>query len=250
MLTVYDENGNYGHPDHIQVHRVGVRAAELAGTRRVYEATANRDHIRRLMEQMPQDPDAPESPADLDTLGVTEDQITTTVDVRDFVDQQARRDGRAREPDPRRLVLLAAPARRVPRGVRLGVVHPRATVPRTQRETSLFDEPRLTGSTDQGRPTQYGRTRVTVLENAFVTQKSEPSNASASENEFSGSARVRIAVADSRVDLRHRALVGVGDPDEPSVEHDAVRAGSGREAPPSRSTVADTGSIFDTVLVP
>ena len=46
MLTVYDENGNYGHPDHIQVHRVGVRAAELAGTRRVYEATANRDHLR------------------------------------------------------------------------------------------------------------------------------------------------------------------------------------------------------------
>src|SRR5712692_666229 len=31
-LTVYDDNGGYGHPDHIQVHRVGVRAAGLAGT--------------------------------------------------------------------------------------------------------------------------------------------------------------------------------------------------------------------------
>ncbi len=30
MLTTYDERGGYGHPDHIQVHRVGVRAAELA----------------------------------------------------------------------------------------------------------------------------------------------------------------------------------------------------------------------------
>ena len=30
VLTVYDSNGNYGHPDHIQVHRVGVRAAEIA----------------------------------------------------------------------------------------------------------------------------------------------------------------------------------------------------------------------------
>jgi len=29
-LTVYDENGMYGHPDHIQVHRVGLRAADLA----------------------------------------------------------------------------------------------------------------------------------------------------------------------------------------------------------------------------
>ena len=31
MLTIYDSDGGYGHPDHIQVHRVGVRAAELAG---------------------------------------------------------------------------------------------------------------------------------------------------------------------------------------------------------------------------
>ena len=31
MLTCYDEIGGYGHPDHIQVHRVGLRAAELAG---------------------------------------------------------------------------------------------------------------------------------------------------------------------------------------------------------------------------
>jgi LmbE family N-acetylglucosaminyl deacetylase len=88
VLTVYDENGNYGHPDHIQVHRVGVRAAELAGTPRVYEATANRDHLRRLMELMPQGPDSPDSPADLETLGVGEDQITTTVDVRAFVDRK------------------------------------------------------------------------------------------------------------------------------------------------------------------
>jgi len=38
-LTVYDANGGYGHPDHVQVHRVGVRAAELAGTPLVLEVT-------------------------------------------------------------------------------------------------------------------------------------------------------------------------------------------------------------------
>src|SRR5262249_30544463 len=86
VLTIYDENGNYGHPHHIQVHRVGVRGADLAGTRRVYEATANRAHLQRLIELMPRDPDGPEVPADLDTLGVTEDLITTTVDVHDYVD--------------------------------------------------------------------------------------------------------------------------------------------------------------------
>ena len=47
VLTIYDDHGGYGHPDHIQVHRVGVRAAELAGTPRVYESTMNRDYIQR-----------------------------------------------------------------------------------------------------------------------------------------------------------------------------------------------------------
>ncbi len=39
VLTVYDANGGYGHPDHVQVHRVGVLAARLAETPVVLEAT-------------------------------------------------------------------------------------------------------------------------------------------------------------------------------------------------------------------
>lgn len=31
VLVTYDENGGYGHPDHIQAHRVTMRAADLAG---------------------------------------------------------------------------------------------------------------------------------------------------------------------------------------------------------------------------
>jgi LmbE family N-acetylglucosaminyl deacetylase len=50
VLTVYDENGNYGHPDHIQVHRVGIAAAALAGVERVYEATVDRDAMRQMLE--------------------------------------------------------------------------------------------------------------------------------------------------------------------------------------------------------
>ncbi len=91
VLTVYDDHGGYGHPDHVQVHRVGVRAAELAGTRRVYESTMNRDHIRRLMEQrselMPDGPDTPDA-AQMDDFGSPEDIITTTVDVSAFVDRK------------------------------------------------------------------------------------------------------------------------------------------------------------------
>jgi LmbE family N-acetylglucosaminyl deacetylase len=43
VCTVYDAAGGYGHPDHVQVHRAGRRAAELAGTPKVYDATINRD---------------------------------------------------------------------------------------------------------------------------------------------------------------------------------------------------------------
>ena len=91
VLTIYDENGQYGHPDHIQVHRVGLRAAELAGTPRLYMNTINRDHLRRSFERLaasgadvPGDLD----PNDLDSLGVPEARITTTVDVRPWIDKK------------------------------------------------------------------------------------------------------------------------------------------------------------------
>ncbi|GAA3131755.1 PIG-L deacetylase family protein [Streptosporangium carneum] len=45
LLTTYDPAGGYGHPDHVQVHRVGAMAAEMAGTPIVLEATVNRDPL-------------------------------------------------------------------------------------------------------------------------------------------------------------------------------------------------------------
>lgn len=87
VLTVYDDNGGYGHPDHIQVHRVGHRAAQLAGTPRVYESTINRDHLIRLMKEAPienLDTSVEDFEADM-TFGVTEDRLTCRVDVTDQV---------------------------------------------------------------------------------------------------------------------------------------------------------------------
>jgi LmbE family N-acetylglucosaminyl deacetylase len=96
VLTVYDDHGAYGHPDHVQLYRVGVRAAELAGTPRVYESTANRDHIQRLMSERALEtgdamdaPDAPEA-AQMDDFGSPEAIITTTVDVTPYVDIKRR----------------------------------------------------------------------------------------------------------------------------------------------------------------
>jgi LmbE family N-acetylglucosaminyl deacetylase len=84
VVTIYDDIGGYGHPDHIQVHRVGVRAAELAGTPVLYEATINRDHILRLVRESPMGSDAPDVEAD-PNFGVPESRITTAVDVSEFV---------------------------------------------------------------------------------------------------------------------------------------------------------------------
>lgn len=106
VLVIYDDHGGYGHPDHIQVHRVGVRAAELAGTPTVYEATIDRDRMIRLMRERDEAlraagegsaagheggegdaaaaPDVPEINGDSE-FGVRAYQITTRVDVGDQV---------------------------------------------------------------------------------------------------------------------------------------------------------------------
>jgi LmbE family N-acetylglucosaminyl deacetylase len=81
VLTVYDPHGNYGHPDHVQVHVVGVRAAELAGVTQVYEATVNRDQMIRLMASNPEWA-AEGEPPDVSEFGLPESEITTVVDVR------------------------------------------------------------------------------------------------------------------------------------------------------------------------
>jgi len=91
VLSVYDENGVYGHPDHIQVHRVGVRAGELAGTPKVYENTFDQNYFRELIARaeefgMPEPPvDDPEF-----TLGVPSERITTRVDVRRYLEAKRK----------------------------------------------------------------------------------------------------------------------------------------------------------------
>ena len=55
VLTSYDANGGYGHPDHVAVHRIGALAAQLAGTPVVLEATVPRDRLlaaARLVNRM------------------------------------------------------------------------------------------------------------------------------------------------------------------------------------------------------
>ena len=80
VLTVYDDNGGYGHPDHIQVHRVGMRATEIAGVQNVYESVINRDQMREMMMSNPEW-NNDDSPIDFESFGTPEAEITTRVDV-------------------------------------------------------------------------------------------------------------------------------------------------------------------------
>jgi LmbE family N-acetylglucosaminyl deacetylase len=87
VLTVYDPAGGYGHPDHVQVHRVGVRAAALAGTPVVLEATVDRDtllRVVRLLRRLPVLRRRWSMPA-LDRAYTPRAELTHELDVRPYL---------------------------------------------------------------------------------------------------------------------------------------------------------------------
>lgn len=95
VLTIYDDHGGYGHPDHIQVHRVGARAAALAGTPHVFEATMNRDAISEMMAAAADlgvdlDADDEFDPTVEPDFGSPAAIITHALDVTDQVDAKRR----------------------------------------------------------------------------------------------------------------------------------------------------------------
>jgi LmbE family N-acetylglucosaminyl deacetylase len=96
VLVGYDWHGNYGHPDHVRVHQVVRRAAELTDPRpRLFEATMNRDQVRRQFRAaqasgVPDsegfDPDRPMN--DGNPLGTPEAEINLQVDVSGQVERR------------------------------------------------------------------------------------------------------------------------------------------------------------------
>ena len=92
LLTIYDPNGSYGHPDHIKVHQVGTRAAELAGVEKVFWSTMNRDQIKRQMAVLEAaeallDEERRERASE-DNFGMPESEITHAVDVSDVLEEK------------------------------------------------------------------------------------------------------------------------------------------------------------------
>jgi LmbE family N-acetylglucosaminyl deacetylase len=94
ILIGYDWHGGYGHPDHVKVHQVAHRAAELAAHRpRLLESTMNRDASRTMMavavaagHEMTFDPDGPMD--DGNPMGTPEAEIHWKVDVSPYLSQR------------------------------------------------------------------------------------------------------------------------------------------------------------------
>jgi len=96
VLVTYDDFGGYGHPDHIQAHRVAMRAAELASPewdiKKIYWNTMPRSVIQKGIDAM--------KAAGSDFMGVEsadelpfakpDEVVTTHIDGSRFVDQKMK----------------------------------------------------------------------------------------------------------------------------------------------------------------
>ncbi|MDX6372860.1 MAG: hypothetical protein QOD98_1848 [Nocardioidaceae bacterium] len=88
VLTTYDAAGGYGHPDHVQVHQVGLLAARMAETPVVLEATVDRELLlraTRLLQRASAVLPVPHLP-DLRTAFTPHQELTHRIDVRPYLD--------------------------------------------------------------------------------------------------------------------------------------------------------------------
>lgn len=105
VITAYDPFGGYGHPDHIQVHRIGTAAywaaadvgrypAEGFGEpwlpSKLYWTTWSRDRMVKVRRAMSGDLGADGGAAEEPAAGSLESHITTTIDVEPWFDRKHR----------------------------------------------------------------------------------------------------------------------------------------------------------------
>ncbi|TSD99215.1 PIG-L family deacetylase [Skermania sp. ID1734] len=102
VLLSYEANGGYGHRDHVKVHEVGERAAQLASTPRVLYATMPRELLMRGLRvanrlRLPYFYE----PALVPTAYSPQATITHRIDVRPFLGKKKRALAQHRSQIPR-----------------------------------------------------------------------------------------------------------------------------------------------------
>jgi N-acetyl-1-D-myo-inositol-2-amino-2-deoxy-alpha-D-glucopyranoside deacetylase len=105
VITTYDPFGGYGHPDHVQAHRVTLVAFEAAGDERLYSdlpfpawqptrlyySVTPRSSMRRAMEEGKASgaPGPWDNPAmNTDLMGIADELISTRIDVRPYIENK------------------------------------------------------------------------------------------------------------------------------------------------------------------
>jgi N-acetyl-1-D-myo-inositol-2-amino-2-deoxy-alpha-D-glucopyranoside deacetylase len=99
VMITYDDNGDYGHPDHIMAHRVATAAAERAAdpdygdgdpwqVAKFYWTATPKSVLRKGFEALSGETDLPFGVANVDELpfGVEDELVTTAVDATGFGD--------------------------------------------------------------------------------------------------------------------------------------------------------------------
>jgi LmbE family N-acetylglucosaminyl deacetylase len=90
VVVTYDENGGYGHPDHIQAHRIAVAAAESSGIpAKLYYTAVPRRRVRELFAYLKEtgvniEQELPED------FGTPDEEITTVVDVTPYAEPKRK----------------------------------------------------------------------------------------------------------------------------------------------------------------
>jgi N-acetyl-1-D-myo-inositol-2-amino-2-deoxy-alpha-D-glucopyranoside deacetylase len=84
VIVTYDANGFYGHPDHIQAHRVAWRAFQMTGETAKFYAVAMPRSVLAEAVELPEDSWF-ERATDL-AVGVPDEKVTTAVDATGYLD--------------------------------------------------------------------------------------------------------------------------------------------------------------------
>ncbi len=91
VVVTYDENGGYGHPDHIQAHRITIAATKSSGVpRKLYYTAVPRARVTELFEYL-RATGTDMGEFDLPpNFGTPDELITTVVDVSPYVERKRK----------------------------------------------------------------------------------------------------------------------------------------------------------------
>lgn len=137
VVVTYDANGGYGHPDHIQAHRITHAAATATGIPdKLYHTVVRRSVMADMVAYATDGAEPTE--ADLPELGTPDEDVTTLIDVADQVEVKRKAlAAHASQGDSAFLLGMPADLRRrmfAPESYMLQY----STVPVPEREDDLF----------------------------------------------------------------------------------------------------------------